>query len=106
MADMVPELTPNTAIQLNKRVSLQPFAAMISLADDARADLEFCLCGRVVWWAGGWPMITVRIGSIARICRSHCAKTKAPRGAMGSSNVLGIYQKWTSERDGSTAGNQ
>jgi len=58
MTDMVPELTPNTAIQLNKRVSLQTFAAMISLADDARADLEFFLCGRLFCRGGGLVVVS------------------------------------------------
>jgi len=47
MTDTVPELTRNTAIQLNRRVSLQLLAALISFADDARTGLESCLCGRV-----------------------------------------------------------
>jgi hypothetical protein len=57
----VPELTQNTAIQLNKRVLLRRCAVTISSADDAGAPLEFCLCGRLGCRSGGLALVPVRL---------------------------------------------
>jgi len=55
-----PELTQNTAIQLNARVSLRRSTVTISLADDARSPLEFRLCGRLGRGGGGLALVPVR----------------------------------------------
>ena len=62
---MVPELTRITDINLNARVSLRHRAVTISLADDAGAPLEFCLCGRLDCRGGGLALVPVRL------CRAH-----------------------------------
>jgi len=62
---VVPELTRITDINLNARVLLRHRAVTISLADDAGAPLEFCLCGRLDCRGGGLALVPVRL------CRTH-----------------------------------
>ena len=57
----VPELTRSADIKLNERVSLRRCAVTISFADDARAPLQFYLCGRVGCRGGGLALVPVRL---------------------------------------------
>jgi hypothetical protein len=58
---VVPELTRNAHIQLNKRFSLRRCAVPISLADDAGSPLEFHLYGRLGCLGGVLALVPIRL---------------------------------------------
>jgi len=57
----VPDLTRGGDIKLNERFSLQRHAVAISFADDARAPLEFSLCGHLGCGGGRLALVSVRL---------------------------------------------
>lgn len=83
---VVPELTRITDINLNARVSLRHRAVTISLADDAGAPLEFCLCGRLDCRGGGLALVPVRL------CRTHfqALNERKPDAAAAHSKLVAV----------------
>jgi len=65
MTARFPKITRNASIQLNERRSLRWIDLTISLAEDARAALEFCFCTRVGCRRRGLALVPVGL------CRTH-----------------------------------